>query len=158
MIDVMGLAGDSADNIPGVPGIGPKTALALIKTFGSVQQLYAQIDTITKKKQHANLVQHKEQAYLSKDLVTIDTKVPLSFDPETFFYKAPDNTRLAELFKNLEFRQLQHALAKQTDLSQKQYQAVLDIDMLIDLVTLLESVDILSVDTETPRSLSSRMC
>ena len=149
MIDVMGLAGDSADNIPGVPGIGPKTALALIKTFGSIQQLYAQIDTITKKKQHANLVQHKKQAYLSRDLVTIDAEVPLSFDSETFLYKAPDNTRLAELFKNLEFRQLQHALAKQTDLSQKQYQAVLDIDMLIDLVTLLESAGILSVDTET---------
>ena len=56
MVDVMGLSGDTADNVPGVPGIGPKTAQSLIQTFGNMDNLYAEVDTITKKKQHENLV------------------------------------------------------------------------------------------------------
>ncbi|MEJ2658770.1 MAG: 5'-3' exonuclease H3TH domain-containing protein, partial [Desulfobacterales bacterium] len=77
MVDVMALSGDPSDNIPGVPGIGPKTALSLIKTFGSIGRLYEQVHTISKKKQHQNLVQYKEQALLSKKLVKIDIEVPL---------------------------------------------------------------------------------
>jgi len=79
MIDVMALSGDSSDNIPGVPGIGPKTGLSLIKTFENIERLYEHVDTIQKKKQRENLVQYKDQAFLSKKLVKIDTDVPLSF-------------------------------------------------------------------------------
>jgi DNA polymerase-1 len=149
MIDVMGLSGDSTDNIPGVPGIGPKTALALIKTFGSIQRLYEQVDSITKKKQHENLVRFKDQAYLSRELVKINTRVPISFDFEDFKYRNPDNDRLTELFKKLEFRQLHQALSKPADLSHKNYQAVLDPQMLMDLVARLESTDLFAIDTET---------
>ncbi|MBU1397281.1 MAG: DNA polymerase I [Proteobacteria bacterium] len=149
MIDVMGLSGDSTDNIPGVPGIGPKTALELIKKFGSMQHLYAQVDTIAKKKQHENLVRHKEQAYLSRELVKINTGVLLAFNAEDFKSRAPDHARLAEIFKTLEFRQLQQALPAQTDLSQKKYQAVLDINMLSDLAARCESAKLLAIDTET---------
>jgi len=149
MIDVMGLAGDSADNIPGVPGIGPKTAQVLIKNFGSMQRLYEQVDTITKKKQHENLVRYKEQALLSRKLVTINTGAPIPFEPEEFKFKAPDNDKLAELFKRLEFRQLQQAFPKKTDLSQMKYQAVTKIDMLVDLIARLESAEKFALDTET---------
>jgi len=117
MIDVMGLSGDTSDNIPGVPGIGPKTALALIKTFGSMDRLYEQLDKITKKKQQQNLVQYKAQAFLSKELVKINTKVPVTFDPQDFKLKEPDNDRLSSLFKMLEFRQLQKNFPKKADLS-----------------------------------------
>ena len=149
MIDVMGLSGDTSDNIPGVPGIGPKTALTLIKTFGSMEQLYEQLDKITKKKQHQNLVQYKEQAFLSKELVKINTRVPIAFNPHEFRFKEPDNTRLASLFKMLEFRQLQQAFPKKTDLSKKRYITVLDKKALSDLVGRLKTSDMFAVDTET---------
>ncbi|TES90552.1 MAG: DNA polymerase I [Desulfobacteraceae bacterium] len=149
MIDVMGLSGDTSDNIPGVPGIGPKTALTLIKTFGSMEQLYEQLDKITKKKQHQNLVQYKEQAFLSKELVKINTRVPIAFNPRDFRFKEPDNARLASLFKMLEFRQLQQTFPKKTDLSKKRYITVLDKKALSDLVGRLKTSDMFAVDTET---------
>ena len=149
MIDVMGLSGDTSDNIPGVPGIGPKTALTLIKTFGSMEQLYEQLDKITKKKQHQNLVQYKEQAFLSKELVKINTRIPIAFNPQDFRFKEPDNARLASLFKMLEFRQLQQAFPKKTDLSKKRYITVLDKTALSDLVGRLKTSNMFAVDTET---------
>lgn len=149
MVDVMGLSGDSADNIPGVPGMGPKTSLALIKTFGSMERLYEQVDTIKKKKQHENLVRHKEQALLSRELVKINDSVPLSFTPEDFKYKAPDSAVLSGLFKKLEFRQLQQSVIKRADLSKKKYKVVLSIDELSDLISILETSGLFALDTET---------
>ncbi len=149
MVDVMGLSGDSSDNIPGVPGIGPKTALTLIKTFGSMDRLYEQLDKITKKKQHQNLVQYKAQAFLSRELVKINTNVPVAFNPQDFKLKEPDHTRLSSLFKMLEFRQLQKDFPKQADLSKKQYVTVLDTESLSNLVTRLKTSNIFAVDTET---------
>lgn len=149
MIDVMGLSGDAADNIPGVPGIGPKTALSLIKTFGSVERLYERVHTITKKKQHENLVQYKEQAFMSKKLVKINIDVPFPFNPENFKYKTPDNTRLSKLFKNLEFRQLQQAFPRRSDLSNKNYHAIYDMSALFDLIERLKKAEMFAIDTET---------
>ena len=149
MVDVMGLSGDSADNIPGVPGIGSKTAVSLIKTFESLERLYEQVDTIKKKKQHENLVRHKEQALLSRELVKINDSVPLSFTPEDFKYKAPDSAVLSGLFKKLEFRQLQQSVIKRADLSKKKYKAVLSIDELSDLIAILETSGLFALDTET---------
>jgi len=149
MIDVMGLSGDTSDNIPGVPGIGPKTALTLIKTFGSIDRLYEQLDKITKKKQHQNLVQYKAQVFLSRELVKINTQVPIAFTPQDFKLKEPDHTRLSSLFKMLEFRQLQKDFPKQADLSKKQYVTVLDAEPLSDLVTRLNTSNLFAVDTET---------
>jgi DNA polymerase-1 len=149
MVDVMGLSGDSSDNIPGVPGIGPKTALTLIKTFGSMERLYEQLDKITKKKQHQNLVQHKAQAFLSRELAKINTDVPVAFNPEDLKLREPDHTKLSSLFKMLEFRHLQKEFPKQADLSKKHYVTVLDMDSLSDLLTHLKASDIFAVDTET---------
>ena len=149
MIDVQGLSGDTADNIPGVPGIGQKTAIALIKAHGSMQQLYASLETITKKKQRENLETFKDQAFLSRKLVTIDTEVPLSMDLNDFKVQAPDQKVLIELFKTLEFRQLQQALSDQADLSRKDYQAVIDLDGLTKLISLLEGTELFALDTET---------
>lgn len=149
MIDVMGLSGDKADNIPGVPGIGPKTAVGLIQNFNSMDHLYDQVDTITKKKQHENLVQFKEQAFLSKRLVTIDRKVPFAFMPEDYQSKAPDNEKLAGLFKELEFRNLQQEFPKKTDLSKKNYHAVYTENEFEELIKHLESANMFALDTET---------
>ena len=149
MIDVMALSGDASDNIPGVPGIGPKTALSLIKTFGTMERLYERVHTITKKKQHENLVQYKKQAFLSKELVKININVPFPFDPENFKYQAPDNTRLSKLFKDLEFRQLQQSFPKRSDLSNKNYCAIFDMSVFADLVGRLKKAEMFAIDTET---------
>jgi len=149
LIEVMGLSGDTADNIPGVPGIGPKTALTLIKTFGDMESLYQQVDTITKKKQHQNLVQFKDQAFLSRDLVRLDTQAPIDFNVAELVVGEPDKNALANLFKEMEFSQLQRQFPKETDLSQKDYQAIFDQDALTNLVARLRKATLISVDTET---------
>ena len=149
MIDVMALSGDASDNIPGVPGIGPKTARSLIQAFGSIDRLYDQVHTITQKKQHQNLVQYKEQALLSKKLVKIDIDVPLSFHPDTFRFKGPNNAKLSSLFKNLEFRQLQQTFPEPSDLSNKNYHAIFDISALSDLIGRLGEAEKFALDTET---------
>lgn len=149
MIDVMGLSGDTSDNIPGVPGIGQKTALSLIQNFGSMEQLYEQVDKITKKKQHENLVKYKDQAFLSRELVKIDTRVPLQFDLQDFELKGPDNDRLSELFKELEFRQLQQTFTGKKDLSNKNYQSIQSLNALNDLIVSLKGSGIFALDTET---------
>jgi DNA polymerase-1 len=149
MLDVMGLSGDTSDNIPGVPGIGQKTALSLIQQFGTLENLYERVDEITKKKQHENLVQYKEQAFLSRKLARINTRVPLSFETEDFQRKEPDTDRLADLFRELEFVQLQKAYPKAADLSQKHYHAIRDMNALSDLIAQLEKADIFALDTET---------
>ncbi len=149
LIDIMGLSGDTADNIPGVPGIGPKTAVSLIKTHGNMADLYENIETITKKKQKENLIEFKEQAFLSRKLVTIDRNAPVSFEPGDFKLKEPDNAILSKLFKELEFRQLQQAFPQVTDLSHKKYVSVVEKEKLEQLVAVLEKTPIFALDTET---------
>lgn len=151
IIDLMGLTGDTSDNIPGVPGIGPKTGLCLIKTFGSMENLYEKVDTITKKKQHDNLVQYKDQAFLSRKLVEIDTHVPLSFDPESYKYKqqTTDQSKLYNIFKELEFRQIQKEFTRPADLSEKKYRPIFHIKELSDLAERLETQGLFAIDTET---------
>ena len=149
MVDVMGLSGDTSDNVPGVPGIGQKTALNLIQKFGGMQQLYQTVDSITQKKQRENLMQYRDQAFLSRDLVTIDTRVPVSDDLKAFEINPPDADALSELFKTLEFRQLQHTMSAKTDLSDKDYKAILEINELEGLITRLKSASSFALDTET---------
>ncbi|HEX5679716.1 MAG TPA: DNA polymerase I [Desulfobacterales bacterium] len=149
MVDVMGLSGDTADNVPGVPGIGPKTALELIREFGSLENLYARIDTIARPKQQEKLLQYKDQAFLSRRLVTIHTDAPVAPDPEALKVKPPDAQILATLFKTLEFRQLQQALPQRADLSRKDYRVILDAGALTDLIARLTAAETVAIDTET---------
>jgi DNA polymerase-1 len=149
MVDVMGLSGDTADNVPGVPGIGPKTALELIRDFGSLENLYARIDTIARPKQQEKLLQYKDQAFLSRRLVTIHTDAPVAPDLEALKVKPPDAETLATLFKTLEFRQLQQALPQRADLSRKDYRAILDPEALTDLIARLTAAETVAIDTET---------
>ncbi|MBO8170033.1 MAG: DNA polymerase I [Thermoanaerobacteraceae bacterium] len=106
LIDVKGLMGDASDNIPGVPGIGEKTALKLIKQYGSLEEVLANIDNISGKKLKERLAQHREQARLSKELATIDRDVPVKLDLEECVLAEPDYSRVLKLFKELEFTSL----------------------------------------------------
>lgn len=148
-IDMMGLSGDTADNIPGVPGIGPKTALKLIQDFGSMEGLYARIDELPRKKQRENLETFKEQALLSRQLVTIDTHAPVTFDPKMFQIQAPDEAMLGKLFQDLEFRQLQQEFQQSRPEKPTQYNAIFSKEDLDELIRRLESCRRFAVDTET---------
>jgi DNA polymerase-1 len=105
VIDVLGLMGDSSDNIPGCPGIGPKTAMKLISDFGSIDGIYLSIDKL-KGKQKENLVQFEEQVRMSRTLATIILDVPVEFNQEDLLMCDPDYSHLREIFTELEFRAL----------------------------------------------------
>ena len=102
-IDVLALAGDQADNIPGVPGIGEKTALKLIRQFGSLENIYQNIDQI-KGKLKEKLLENKELAFLSKKLVTILTDAPIEISVDELEYKGIDKEKLIKVFNELEFK------------------------------------------------------
>jgi DNA polymerase-1 len=104
VIDVLGLIGDASDNIPGVPGIGEKTAIPLIQKYGSIEAIYEHLDEIPQKGVRAKLENNRELAFLSKKLVTIDTHVPLQITYHELRAASRDVNRLAELFEKLEFR------------------------------------------------------
>ncbi|MBL0712345.1 MAG: DNA polymerase I [Desulfosarcina sp.] len=149
MIDVMGLSGDTADNIPGVPGIGPKTALELIRTYQSIDGVYEHLEDITKPRQRANLEAHRDEAFLSRDLVRIQTEAPLDFSPARFRRQPPDRDRLADLFQTFEFRQLQQAFADPAARPEKHYKAVMNEDDLDRLIDKLARAGRFALDTET---------
>ena len=148
-VDVMALAGDASDNIPGVPGIGEKTAVQLITTFGSMDGLFENLDKVTKKKLHENLLNFREQAMLSRRLVTINTETPLSADLKSFRVSSPDGKKLAGLFKALEFRKLQERFPVKGDLSQKDYMAIMDKKALECLIHELKTAGVFALDLET---------
>lgn len=106
-IDLKGLMGDASDNIPGVKGIGKVTALNLIKEFKSIDNLYDHLDSpVIKPAQRKNLTEHKDMAYLSRELATICQTVPIAVDFEALRVKAPDTAKLVPLFTRLEFKNL----------------------------------------------------
>ena len=103
VIDILALWGDAADNIPGVPGIGEKTAAKLVAQFGSVEKILLNVNLL-KGKQKENLIASKELLKLSKTLVTIPLDVPVEFEPEKMERKPLDKETLQKIFEDLEFR------------------------------------------------------
>jgi DNA polymerase-1 len=105
VIDMLGLCGDTADNIPGVPGIGPKTAGKLLAQYDSVEGLLDHVDEL-KGKQQEKVRDNAEQARMSKVLATIQLDVPIEADWETLALEQPEQTKLVPLFAEFEFRTL----------------------------------------------------
>jgi DNA polymerase-1 len=148
-VDVMALAGDTSDNIPGVPGIGEKTAIQLIKAFGTMERLFQGLDKVTQTKLREKLTRFHDQAILSRRLVAINTEVPLSVEASSFKVPAPDSQKLAELFKILEFRKLQQRFPIQGGLSKKDYRAIVDDETLKSLIHELDKAKCFALDLET---------
>ncbi len=115
VIDVLALMGDTSDNVPGVSGIGEKTAIPLIQKFGSLDALYARLEEVPQKGVREKLAAGREQAYLSKELVTIHTGVPVGVDFHELRATPPDRGKLARLFEDLEFRSLAAKLVEPVD-------------------------------------------
>ncbi|AYB30773.1 DNA polymerase I [Chryseolinea soli] len=105
VIDMLGLQGDTSDNIPGIPGFGPKTAATLLKQYGSVENIVAHAADL-KGKQKDLVTQFGDQAILSKKLATIITDVPVAFDENELAYKGPDAEKLKPIFNDLEFKSI----------------------------------------------------
>lgn len=132
VVDMLGLQGDSVDNIPGVPGIGPKTAATLLAQYDTVENLLENAGQV-KGKNSERLVEFKDQALLSKALARINTQVPVDFNAEQFRLDPPDREKLSELFKELEFRTLAHRVLGEAD-----HQKVVQTDLFGEAISSAE--------------------
>jgi len=149
IIDVMGLSGDSSDNIPGVRGVGEKTAVDLVKQFGSLEKVLENTENIKKAKLKENLAQAREAALLSKKLVTLDRHVPLDWRLEDLRIGPPNQKKLGEIFRELEFRDLWDRFALQEDTGEKDFTACLserDLDAVVDRI---RDAQLVSIRLET---------
>jgi DNA polymerase-1 len=106
VIDYLALIGDSSDNIPGAPGIGPKTALKLLEAYGSVDEVLAHAGEISAKRARESLLENADKVRLSKQLVTIMTDLDVDLDLEELLVRDPDRPRLHQFFVEMEFRRL----------------------------------------------------
>ncbi len=104
--DLLALAGDSADNIPGVPGIGPKTALELINTYGDLEGILSHAHEIKQNKRRENLIEFADDARMSYELVALDEQTPLPLTLDDLKVQKPNREALAKVFTELEFRRL----------------------------------------------------
>jgi DNA polymerase-1 len=110
LVDYKGLVGDKSDNIPGVSGVGDKTARQLIQQYGSIEQIYEHLDEIESTRARKALAGQKEQAFLSKRLATIVTEVPITLDLDRCRTSDYDRQKVTDLFRELEFRSLMQRL------------------------------------------------
>ena len=150
VVEVQALSGDSSDNIPGVPGIGEKTAKMLIDEYGDVETLLANLDQL-KGKRRENLENYADLARLSKKLVTLVDNLDLEVDDHNFTLAEPDREALTELFKECEFYKLLQEFSIDTkDRAESAgYRAVLTESDLDELVAALEQSERFAFDTET---------
>ena len=118
VIDILALMGDTADNIPGAPGVGPKTAMKLVSEFGSVEELFKNTDKL-KGKLKEIIENNMEQIELSKKLATIELNVPVEVKEEELITEIPDRAKLKSLFDELEFRNIAAEILAEVDKSEK---------------------------------------
>ncbi|MBO9130605.1 DNA polymerase I [Bacillus sp. 165] len=106
IIDMKGLMGDASDNIPGVPGVGEKTAIKLLKEYGTIESLYENLGGVSGKKLKEKLEENKEQAFMSKELATINTNAPIEMQLNDINYSSYNPSEVVPLFENLGFNSL----------------------------------------------------
>ncbi|CAM4283534.1 DNA polymerase I [Weissella hellenica] len=113
IIEIKGLQGDTSDNYPGIAGIGPKTALKLIKQYNSIPEMYEHIDEMKTSKQKEKLINGKEDALMSRDLARIRTDAPVTISLEDLAYKGPDYENIIPFYQHLDFKAQLVKLANQ---------------------------------------------
>ena len=161
--DFLGLVGDTSDNIPGIAGIGPKTASQLLQEFGSLEAILDHPEAVKNQKQRANLEAGRALALQSKELATVRTDVPVALDVAELKRRAPNYQQLKTYFHDLEFYALIRELIPTEELGYaplteveaapaapvKQYRAILTLAALEELVRELRQAGRFAVDTET---------
>ncbi|MDA9748048.1 DNA polymerase I [bacterium] len=149
MIDYFSLVGDSIDNIPGVRGIGPKTALSLIDKFKTLDNLYKNIKKIDKERIKNLLEENKELAYISKELVTINTNLEITDDFNQFKISSSNNQELNDFFKELEFDSMIDDDFNKSDLRDTKYSIINNKKDFMKLKKSLSRIKEFSLDLET---------
>lgn len=152
VVDYLGLIGDSSDNVPGVAGIGPKTAIQLIEKYGSIEEILERAAEISGKRPREALLANPELALLSKRLVTIGTDVPIELDLEAVQREEPDRDRLREIFLDLEFHSLVRDYAAPEPAAERpagRYSLIQSPQEVVQLVERIRALGRVSVDTET---------
>ncbi|WP_313891604.1 DNA polymerase I [Psychrobacillus sp.] len=132
IIDMKGLMGDASDNIPGVPGVGEKTAIKLLKEHGSVENLYQALDTVSGVKLKEKLVANEEQAKMSKVLATIEIHAPIEVSVADLVYSGPDMENVTAVWKELSFKTL---LEKSEYVAEEQTTSEMKFEMLEKIQT-----------------------
>jgi DNA polymerase-1 len=163
VIDYLALVGDSSDNIPGVRGIGPKTAVQLINQYGSLEDILSHAEDVPQKRARNALLEHADDARLSKQLVTIRTDLPIELDLEELRVGVPDQERLRDLFLELEFHSLVREIAPdappaKSDDQSADYQLVGDVKRVGELVAEARAAGLYGVDVRSaaPRAQAFR--
>ncbi|OIO38259.1 MAG: DNA polymerase I [Candidatus Omnitrophica bacterium CG1_02_49_16] len=153
VVEIMALMGDAADNIPGVPGIGGKTAGKLISEFGSLEGVLKNISKIKSGRLKANLETYQAQARLSRELAQIDSQVPIAIDPDQLKRRAPDTEKLEAIYQSLEFRSLLKRLPlheeRNADDESLRYHLIRDKKSFADLAAALSKEKAWAFDFET---------
>ncbi|MDD5225710.1 MAG: DNA polymerase I [Candidatus Omnitrophica bacterium] len=151
IVDILALMGDASDNIPGVPGIGEKTAMKLVQQFGSVGSLLERLEEVSSEKQRQKIRENTEDLKMSKMLATIDTEVPLEINWEALRVGEPQNAALTEFFKRYEFRGLLKSVGGQGEKEAKErnYKAIQTTEELETFAGALKKAKAFSFDTET---------
>ena len=167
VIDVQSLAGDSSDNVPGVPGIGVKTAAELINKYGNLEKLLEKADEIKQNKRRESILENKEKAIISKKLVTLKKDVPIKEKLENFILKEIDKDKLFNFLREMEFNRLLSSVIslygepkfknedtsfsenKNTKINTKNYKLISKIDEIDQWIKEAEENGELAIDTET---------
>ena len=149
LLDLFALTGDKSDNIPGVPGIGPKSAEKLINEFGSLENLYENMDSLKKGKMKESLESHRQDAFLSRELIDLKEDLAISENIDDFRLPEPDTARLKKLYTELEFTRLMKAEIPAAEVSREGFELVQTEPELAELVKLLKEADCMVLDTET---------
>ena len=150
--DLLGLMGDPVDNIPGVKGVGVKTALPLLQRYGTLENLLDHLDEIESKSLRGKLSTGADMARLSKELATIDVNLPLDINLEDLRVKNPDHDRLLDLFMQLEFNSLLDeikALKPSQDELSLEYHTVMSEEELDEVIRRIEEAGEFAIDLET---------
>ena len=138
VVEILGLMGDTSDNIPGVPGIGPKTAQRLIEEYGSVEEVIKNSENLRNVKLRETFRTYSEQARLSHQLASIRKDIEIDFDLRDAAIKEPDKEILSRLFSEFEFSSLLQEIKRDTEKVAKEYKQVLDKKALDELVAHLQ--------------------
>ncbi|HUV39390.1 MAG TPA: 5'-3' exonuclease H3TH domain-containing protein, partial [Planctomycetota bacterium] len=149
VVDMMALSGDTSDNVPGVPGIGPKTALELIQKYGTLDEVLAHTDEIPGKKRQENLRNFADQARLSRDLVTLDDHVKLDISVDDLRIAPADRERMLELFREWGFKRFQEQLLDEGPRETTDYRLVDTPELFETFLEKLSRQKRFSIDLET---------